>query len=1223
MQQELAVLLNLWSKCPSHRNVEVVARYIIKSTDVSFIGKSIETIYFKSDNFSFKIKKEAVNLLSVMATTIQKYVRRYLVLLTSIHRANKRALMLSSLHHNVTCHEDDMGEFPETLEHDMHSTVPLQCKPLISRQFSESLGDSLVISPKSEASDEVEDAIRAQFLAQKGAYSSGTEVEPQNSGKTHRDAPSFRTEELSHSQKVEKLLAERRQSVINERSDKLMKKKLERKRKKLMMEEEKKRRELKDGNDTVESSLLAVTTAIKLKRKAKEAREKVRAAKEKDIKAREEEETAKMKALRNAALLRKNSEFSSRSELPTYKEFYVNLARANSGPDSHHGEYDDRVSDNKSSADAVSSILHLDNITSSSAVENVDDSAISRKLQEIDHREKYLALEFAKQISQADYDDTRPLLDDEEHFEIEESATDIVTATSIKGDAWDNILTPIESGQPLEEHFTALKKFENMNTEDVLSKFQDLGSNEDFNKSTLESFKSYDLLINWIEILFRTILHFREDILVVLTGLSLAVLFPYHKLQIPQHEIGFCGMIGQLLSGHIDSEKRCADILLFGVKFTSKDTVPNVEQAIDSAGLEMIVKVLLKYGQDRDSSGKAPASVTNCLKYVRNICVASSEPIQERLMAAGVGSLLLKLLVFYKSDEAVVGPVCRTMAALIRNSLCMNQFASDECIRLYMLILQTTPTNKVIAKAVGLLLIGIHAVDAEAARVVCVKAQLPMLLNNLLLQQMDKSSQFSLKVIETNMMLASYFITQAQELTEEFSKVDFLSTFHAYVENKQNFGKNVDLVVKKCIIHMERCLAIELAQQNNLTDGDNALVHTVDEQDFEIQESATEIVTATSIKDDAWDDILTPTESGQPLEEHFTALKKFENMNTEDVLSKFQELGSNEDFNKSSLESFKCYDLLINWIEILFRTILHFREDILVVLTGLSLAVLFPYHKLQIPQHEIGFCGMIGQLLSAHIDSEKKCADILLFGVKFTSKDTVPNVEQAIDSAGLEMIVKVLLKYGQDRDSSGKAPASVTNCLKYVRNICVASSEPIQERLMAAGVGSLLLKLLVFYKSDEAVVGPVCRTMAALIRNSLCMNQFASDECIRLYMLILQTTPTNKVIAKAVGLLLIGIHAVDAEAARVVCVKAQLPMLLNNLLLQQMDKSSQFSLKVIEANMMLASYFITQAQELTEEFSKVDFLSTFHAYVENKQNFGKNVDLVVKKCIKHFSSNDD
>ena len=1114
----MTVLHKIWEKRPLCRDATSVARCIIKSTDISFIGKSVETIHFKSDNFSFKLKKEAVKLLSEVAIIIQKYVRRYLVLLTSIHRAHKRALMLSPLPQHFTCSEDDKGEFPETqyeeLETDAHSVPP---RVLLRR----SQAQSNVNNSKCNGSSEVEEAISVQLLAQKELSSSDGE-----------GGIAF-----IHAQ----------QNSMNKNGEMRM-----------------------SSGDIIDDT---VTSIMQLKVKDERTqrariqsnlnwKENPPGSHNFDVVHYEErphadEVEAKNKALLDAVPFQKN----------TSKKFMT-----------HHVDYVEPCAKN----DQVNISVRTHNSATTSKTEN-------------------FAVNF--------------------HY--------------------------------VDKYFEELKDLKEMSDKEVMVVFSKIAADDKFCKLSSDSCKNCDKLTCWVEILIQSVLNFRQSAELVVAGLRLITLLPLSELYIAETKLGVCGIIGKVLSPHIESENICADILLFGVKFTSYPFIPDIDQATNSEGLEMILKVLLIYGQSRNNVGGAPVSVVNCLKYILNICIASSECMQERLIAAGVGDILLKMMVFYKLDEAAVGHVCRIITVMIRNTKHLNQFASQECICLYMLILKTTYTDKYIAKAVGLLLIDLHTSDPEYMKTVMSEAKIAVLLNTLLHTQFESSTTFRDSVIESNLMVISYFILQVDYLRDSFVEADIASTFRKYLKNIKPLGDDVEQTVGKCLNVLKadpsKCFREGEGNNSNFmtprNEKNTARVHNDKSEERRIinrEGNKEERIVPTGergcdgdnvckvadvqlkpIKErhgtrefKSFDDMLPP----HLFDDYFNALSEYRTAAKEDVSFLFKRMESNLFFNQSTIDAVGSCEKLLNWVQILLLSTSHFKADADIVLAGLRLAAFFPYHKLRIPQHRINFCGIIGQLLSAHIDSEKICADILLFGVKFTSKDTVPNVEQAIDSTGLEMIVKVLLKYGQDRDAIGKAPASVVNCLKYVRNICVASTELAHERLMAAGVGSLLLKLFVFYKSDEAVVGPICRSVTTLIRNSLCMNQLASGECIRMYMLILQTTPTNNVIAKAVGLLLIGIHGVDAEASRSVFLKVNLASMVNDLLQAQTSTSSRYNLSVIESNLMTASYFIIQANYLKEAFVKVNIADTLRAYQRNRQNFGKNVDLVIRKCLKHMKS---
>jgi hypothetical protein len=105
-----------------------------------------------------------------------------------------------------------------------------------------------------------------------------------------------------------------------------------------------------------------------------------------------------------------------------------------------------------------------------------------------------------------------------------------------------------------------------------------------------------------------------------------------------------------------------------------------------------------------------------------------------------------------------------------------------------------------------------------------------------------------------------------------------------------------------------------------------------------------------------------------------------------------------------------------------------------------------------------------------------------------------------------------------------------------------------------------------------------------------------------------------------VGVLLIELYSAEPSATKDVFVQCDLAHALNALLMYQKDLSSRFSLSVMECNIMTASFFITRVTYLKEHFLQVHATDTLMQYQQNQQNFGKNIDVVIQKCLKHLQS---
>lgn len=626
----------------------------------------------------------------------------------------------------------------------------------------------------------------------------------------------------SHAEQVAQLTQDRQRAEINDRAKKLSLKKVHREDAKARLIAEKKlKQDKKDqlrDKPSVRSSMVALTVAVKLKAKATKARSVVEAERRADAQALEAEQTARIKAHRNAALCRDGSFTVAGAPLPSFKDFYVQRAKKELKYEEDQEEkpavvvesVDERDGEDESDADKDED----EDVTANMTAEEV----FRMKLEENEGKERELisAQSSRKLTSESPYGADRS----GENGGRGSGDSHSITLEKKLLKKFDDCLPP----HLFDQYFTELVDHAHIPPEEVLRVYELMEANKFFTSSSLAAIDDIKLM-SWVDIIFLSILHCKNSSVIVLAGLKLAMRFPYERLPIPSHKVSFCSIIGKVLTPHIDNEGYCTTVLQYGVKITSQKNVLRIEHCVDNEGLGGLLKILLNHGQQRDTIGNAPKVVTTCLKFIKNICVygsvcatsvgggkdagvkqvvaASRSHCHSRMMAAGVGSFLVKLLVFYRTDEAVVSNVCRSMAALITHStLSLAQFSSPECVSLFMLILKTTPTNKTIAKTVGVLLIEMYAADKEAAEAVYLKIDFAGLLKALLVAQKDVAARFSLSVIECNMMMASYFIVQVTELKSHFLAIGVEDTLREYQQDQQNFGNTIDVVVQRCLKHL-------------------------------------------------------------------------------------------------------------------------------------------------------------------------------------------------------------------------------------------------------------------------------------------------------------------------------------------------------------------------------------------------------------------------------------
>ena len=846
------MLLQLWDRHPPSRDCRRVAQYIIKATNISFTGRRIDSIIFKDEAFSIKIKKEAINLLTKMAIIIQKYVRRYLVLLTSVHHANKEALQYRHPNSNQGSPKVRRRRLPQRSSPIVSGRKsPNHFSPVSSGRktpthfpspvLSGRKSPSLSLTQHSPSRDyiQVDEAIHAQREAEaavcrsipqdstsgddnlhnridtcpsgsplNNAYKSGSPTS------THNKSP----QTLTHDQEVAKLLKERHEAETKVRTDKLLKKKEERLR--LKAEKAKVEKQVHDTKvldstkGSVGASLKVMSIAVKMKDKAEKSRKMAEEATGATNKVLEEEESAGIRALRNSALHRLDSSYADEKKNLSYKEFQIMKAREKAGKEGQH------YSDNNTPMD-INSIDDLEADENDDT--NNDDTAYTVTkdgvVKILSPDEKFrLELERnemkEKQLLQSSALKDKPKrnkspLKKNEHSSLPDKPVKSVHDEDkfiIVSDE-KRILKKFDDSLPshrFDDFFNSLRESTatEKSDEEVISIFNNMVANKFFNQTTLHAVESDAKMFWWVDALFSSIFHYKGNTTVVLLGLKIAAMFPYERFAVANNKMGFCKIISSVLIPHLENEEFCVQVLHYGTKFTSKKIIQNLDQAVENDGLEMIVKVLLKYGQQRDAIGNAPKVVTLCLKYVRNICIASSQHAHARLMAAGVGSCLVKLLVFYRTDQDVVAPVCRSVACLITNTANLSNFASAECIQLYVLILKTNPMNKTIAKTVGVLLIELYSTEPTWMKDVLLGCDFAKMLNSLMLAQRELTARFSLSVIECNIMMCSYFMIQVSFLKDSFLKAGAVEALLEYQKDQQNFGNNVDLVIQKCLKHL-------------------------------------------------------------------------------------------------------------------------------------------------------------------------------------------------------------------------------------------------------------------------------------------------------------------------------------------------------------------------------------------------------------------------------------
>ena len=827
------MLLHLWDRHPPSRDFRCIAQNIIKSTSVSFTGHHIDSIFFKDQGFSLKIKREAIKLLSEMATVIQKNVRRYLVLLTSSYHANK---VSRSFQYSHPQHRNNYKYVVPS---------PIKFSPP-SAKWHNSTTEPHLDNDHNTNSLLVEEAIRAQALAEVEAStkctanSSGDGDVPCGSNKK-ASSVSFSVQPphcLSHAEKVAALLDERKKAEVQERSDILSKKKQAREHAKALKLAEREQKLLdadsKEKVDAIESAVRVRAVDVKLRAKASLALKEVEDAALAEAKALEDEETAKMKALQKKVLDRKASVLDV-SPKPTFKAYHMKKAQDKVKLEGGENTEIQASLQQKESEDIDLDVLD-DNVEDMPA-----DELFRMKLEQNARRERKIVGTASGAMGPGSAKKAGTSLPgstpgkhkvagagagagagatvEQGNGLTSPQQREVAVASSGVGGRREMSPLPPKVDKPTREpktlddklpphlfdkYFIALQDNEQktVSKEDIVVIFAQIKSDSFLNQPSLHAVESDEKLMSWVDALFLSILKCKDSTAVVLAGLKIAVMFPFDRLPIPDHRVSFCGVISKILSPHIDCEDYCVEVLQHGAKFTSKKKIQNIEQAVNNEGLEIILKVLLMYGQKRDVIGNAPKVVVTCLKYLRNICQASLRHTQVRLMAAGVGSCLVKLLVFYRTDEAVVSAVCRSIASLIKNTTYLTNFASPECLNLYMLILKTNPMNKTIAKTIGVLLIEIYTADPNTTKEVFLKVDFANLLNNLLLAQMELSSRFSLSVIECNIMMTSFFIIQVSYLKPEFLRLDVVTTLQQYQENQQNFGNNIDVVIQKCLKHL-------------------------------------------------------------------------------------------------------------------------------------------------------------------------------------------------------------------------------------------------------------------------------------------------------------------------------------------------------------------------------------------------------------------------------------
>mmetsp|Transcript_37290 Transcript_37290/g.69464 ORF Transcript_37290/g.69464 Transcript_37290/m.69464 type:complete len:1028 (+) Transcript_37290:205-3288(+) len=834
--QELRVLLQLWDRHPAYRDHHRVGQYIIKSTSVSFSGRRIDSIIFKDDAFSLKIKREAITLLSSMATIIQKNVRRYLVQQTYARYIQHIA------RHSLPSNQNGS---PITRRHQLSESRVYPTgsgkKPFSPITSPQSRGGHLNRGWLSHDNDDndkeiMEDAIRAQREAEAAVqrpritYASPSGSPARKDESAIRRTVNFNEEEitpvpklppeLTHEEKVQTLLKERQEAEAKVRADKLSKKKEERHRLKAERAEEKKKKKnfatteaQAQTKGKVGASIMAMSIASKLKKKAVKNMQEAEEENSARNKMLEDEHEAGIKSLRNAALQRKNSSFKEGERQISYKEFQMKQAREREIEKSgqHHSSaedftYDDSNENNVDTRDDASG--GKDGLVEDSRGDELSAGELfQRDLKLNENKEKKLldkSSAMKKHVAEVEKGNFN--FENKEKSEKSEKSDEIFVVVNSDDRAlkkFDDKLPP----HKFDEYFHVLRESMDMSmsADQVMFIFDEMQTNKFFNQSTIHAMESDSKLMWWVDALFTAMVQCKHSKDIALVGLKIAAMFPYDRFPVAENRISFCKILNKVLLPHIndnDAEDFCAQVLHYGTKFTSKKVIQNLDQVVDNEGLEMIVKVLLKFGQQRDLIGNAPKVVSLCLKYVRNICIMSTPHAQARLMAAGVGSCLVKLLVFYRTDEGVVAPICRSVACFIKNPSYISNFASHECLQLYILILKTNPMNKTISKMVGVLLIELYSADPSAMKDVFLKCDMAKLLNDLLVTQMRLSSRFSLSVIECNIMMCSYFVIQVTVLKEGLLEAGIIETLTQYQQNQQNFGHNIDVVIEKCLKHL-------------------------------------------------------------------------------------------------------------------------------------------------------------------------------------------------------------------------------------------------------------------------------------------------------------------------------------------------------------------------------------------------------------------------------------
>lgn len=777
------MLQRLWEKHPPARDPRQVAQYIIKASSVSFTGRSIDSIIFKEEALSLKIKRMAMNLLRSMAIMIQKNVRRYLVLRTS---PRPRASLLRP---RVSAAPRTLGE--GQLESSAGAGSPARSPPTRGLLLDEAIlaqhrEMTEVTAAAAAAAEKRERRVAGSgsgSLASRGspfARLTGAQGEvldrlaeaplplPRSACGRERDASANDSPP-----------GEGPASEVKERSQKLATMKENRAQAKARywaeQEEAVAQVERDQANVKLRGCLVALSMAAKLKVKAQKARENVLSATTATNQSLEDEQNAAIRALRNAALDRKNSSRADSVENLSLRDYQVAQARekARRGRETQTSSCDDDSSagDFFKSRESSRRIAPGDSPAQTSAREEQSKSPTAKQRRDVDQA----------------------------------GSDSLVVASSAgaeRAPLWlDDRLPPPR----FEEYFSALREGArgDLSADQVMSALAQMHANKFFTHSSLRA-QSDAQLVAWVDVLFAAMARCSSDFAVALAGLKVAAMFPFDRFAVPDNRTGYCKILSTLLAPHLDRGDVCAQILQYGAKFTSKKTIQNLDQAVDTEGLEMVLMVLLKHGQSRDAIGNAPGAVSTCLKYVRNLCATGSSHVHERVMAAGVGSCLLKLLVFYRTDEAVVSPVCRSVACLLKRAAYLTSYASEECIQLYILILKTNPMNKTISKAVGLLLVEVYSLHPVACKEGLLRSDLARLLTGLLAAQQEplQVSRFSLSVVECNLMTASFFITQVAFLRQAFLAAGVVETLRLYQQGQQHFGANTEIVIQRCLKHL-------------------------------------------------------------------------------------------------------------------------------------------------------------------------------------------------------------------------------------------------------------------------------------------------------------------------------------------------------------------------------------------------------------------------------------